>query len=347
MTGPNCWCGWIFVVLFWVTCCASAAEAQSLADSELSARVVENPEINVGSGFPNDAGQVQIGVVLNSQGTSVGGLQNTIIFDNTVLAIEEAGCAVNPEIHKELFHFITACGASPQPFGCPADAGSTQTIINVMVAAVASPDSLPIPDGVVYTCTFLVIDPLALPTTLRNTRLVAAEPGGHQLCSWLSMSCAGTGGVITTAPTPTATPTSTPSSTATTTTTPTATLPPASTTTATPTTTPTATDTPTPTTTPTDTASPPATPSFTATSSPWPTATATRTAGPLCTGDCNGNHQVTVDEILVMANVALDNLPLSACTAADTNHDLRVTVDEILAAVDNALNGCPAIPANP
>jgi hypothetical protein len=48
-----------------------------------------------------------------------------------------------------------------------------------------------------------------------------------------------------------------------------------------------------------------------------------------------------------MANVALDNLPLSACTAADTNHDLRVTVDEILAAVDNALNGCPAIPANP
>ncbi|MFI5365847.1 MAG: FG-GAP repeat domain-containing protein [Candidatus Binatia bacterium] len=60
-----------------------------------------------------------------------------------------------------------------------------------------------------------------------------------------------------------------------------------------------------------------------------------------CTGDCNGNHAVTVDEILTMVNIALGNAPLAACSAGDANQDMTITIDEILAAVNNALTGCP------
>ena len=74
-----------------------------------------------------------------------------------------------------------------------------------------------------------------------------------------------------------------------------------------------------------------------------PCAPATNTAAPTpipCTGDCNASHDVTVDEILTMVNIALGNVQLPDCEAADASHDGQVTVDEILAAVNNALNGC-------
>lgn len=88
------------------------------------------------------------------------------------------------------------------------------------------------------------------------------------------------------------------------------------------------------------------------TATPTPTATATvagqtPTATPaasLCTGDCNGNGAVTVDEILTMVNIALGNALVSGCPAGDLNHDNQITVDEILTAVNNALNGCPVLP---
>jgi Carboxypeptidase regulatory-like domain len=64
------------------------------------------------------------------------------------------------------------------------------------------------------------------------------------------------------------------------------------------------------------------------------------TAQHLCVGDCNGNGQVTVDEILTMVNIALGNTPVTTCEAGDANHDGQITVDEILTAVNHALNGC-------
>jgi hypothetical protein len=94
--------------------------------------------------------------------------------------------------------------------------------------------------------------------------------------------------------------------------------------TATPTTTPTATATPSPTDTPT------ATPSVTVPPTPRP-----------CVGDCNGSRDVTVDEVITLVNIALENLTVSHCEAGDANHDGHVTVDEILLAVSNSLNGCP------
>jgi hypothetical protein len=49
---------------------------------------------------------------------------------------------------------------------------------------------------------------------------------------------------------------------------------------------------------------------------------------------------VTVNELLTMINIALNNASLASCSAGDVNHDGTITVDEILAAVNAALKGC-------
>jgi hypothetical protein len=59
-----------------------------------------------------------------------------------------------------------------------------------------------------------------------------------------------------------------------------------------------------------------------------------------CIGDCGQDGAVTVNEILVMVNVALGNAPVSGCQVGDHNGDGAITIDEILTAVNNALNGC-------
>ena len=51
---------------------------------------------------------------------------------------------------------------------------------------------------------------------------------------------------------------------------------------------------------------------------------------------------VTVDEILILVNLALGNASPLDCAAGDADHDGRITVDEILTAVYNALHGCAA-----
>jgi len=77
------------------------------------------------------------------------------------------------------------------------------------------------------------------------------------------------------------------------------------------------------------------------TPTPPPTATATPSATPIpCTGDCDRQGTVTVDEIVTMVNSALGNADLSVCMPGDANRDGEITVDEILTAVNNALNGC-------
>ncbi|MFQ5666633.1 MAG: hypothetical protein ACE5I7_09400 [Candidatus Binatia bacterium] len=66
-----------------------------------------------------------------------------------------------------------------------------------------------------------------------------------------------------------------------------------------------------------------------------------RTAHAVCVGDCNGDGQVTVNELITMVNVALGTADVSACTAGDANGDGQITVNEIVSGVNNALNGCP------
>jgi hypothetical protein len=49
---------------------------------------------------------------------------------------------------------------------------------------------------------------------------------------------------------------------------------------------------------------------------------------------------VTVDEIVIMVNVALGNRPIEDCEAGDPDGSRTVTVDELVTAIQNALNGC-------
>jgi hypothetical protein len=64
-------------------------------------------------------------------------------------------------------------------------------------------------------------------------------------------------------------------------------------------------------------------------------------AGPAsCTGDCDGGGDIAISEIITMVNIALGNLPLSACVAGDANGSSTIEINEIIMAVNNALNGC-------
>jgi len=89
--------------------------------------------------------------------------------------------------------------------------------------------------------------------------------------------------------------------------------------------------------TPTTSVAPSATPTGT---QPSPTATASPTVGITCVGDCDGNGEVTIDELITMVNIALENTAVTACPAGDANQDGAVTIDEIVIAVNHALGSC-------
>jgi hypothetical protein len=59
-----------------------------------------------------------------------------------------------------------------------------------------------------------------------------------------------------------------------------------------------------------------------------------------CTGDCDADDRVTVDELLTGVSIALQERKLEECPPFDRTEDGTVTVDEITLAVANALNGC-------
>ena len=48
-----------------------------------------------------------------------------------------------------------------------------------------------------------------------------------------------------------------------------------------------------------------------------------------------------MNEVLTLVDISLDKAPMSACLPGDTDGNHQITIDEILAAVHNALNGCP------
>ncbi len=60
------------------------------------------------------------------------------------------------------------------------------------------------------------------------------------------------------------------------------------------------------------------------------------------TGDCNGDLEVTVDEIIRGVNIALGNAAISQCPSLDSNGNGEVTVDELILAVNAALGAGPA-----
>jgi hypothetical protein len=63
-----------------------------------------------------------------------------------------------------------------------------------------------------------------------------------------------------------------------------------------------------------------------------------------CSGDCNADRIVTVDELIRGVNIALGSLPMDNCPALDANGDGQVAINELLIAVYATLNGCPIGP---
>jgi len=177
----------------------------------------------------------------------------------------------------------------------------------------------------------------------------ATDSNGASHTKILNIFVSGPTATPTQTPTRSLTPTQTRTPTQTATATQTATITDTPTTTATPTSSPTATHTdtytPTGTSTPTETATPTATPSpspsLSPSSTPTESPTLTPTATPACAGDCDHSGEVTIDELLLLVNIALGTTPPAACVAGDLDHSGDITVDEILAAVNVALSRCP------
>jgi hypothetical protein len=78
---------------------------------------------------------------------------------------------------------------------------------------------------------------------------------------------------------------------------------------------------------------------------PTATPTVTQTVKPSgCTGDCNGNGTVTVDELTKGVNIALGTAGVVLCPSFDKDGSDTVTVNELIEGVNNALEGCRTAP---
>jgi hypothetical protein len=179
---------------------------------------VEGVVVDIGDD-PGTGATAVIDVNLVTDGESVGGMQNDIIFDNTIVNLNAAGdCVINPAIGlfpggssclddtsvgpcKNLSRVLNVCGGSPQAEGCPAGAGTNISVFRGIIAATAAPNNNEIPDGVLYTCTFQIVNAGALPTTLQASNVVVSDPFGVRL------DAGGLDGVVGEGPAPTATPT--------------------------------------------------------------------------------------------------------------------------------------------
>lgn len=58
-------------------------------------------------------------------------------------------------------------------------------------------------------------------------------------------------------------------------------------------------------------------------------------------GKCDGSGDVTVDALVNMVNIALEQRPVSDCLALDKDSNGAVDIAEIIAGVNSALNDCP------
>jgi len=68
--------------------------------------------------------------------------------------------------------------------------------------------------------------------------------------------------------------------------------------------------------------------------------TAPQIAHGQCVGDCNGDLEVAINELITCVNIALDTSPVSACPACDADLDGTVAINELIAGVNIAL-GAP------
>jgi len=97
---------------------------------------------------------------------------------------------------------------------------------------------------------------------------------------------------------------------------------------------------------PTPTATEAATPTPKSTQTATEVPTASHTPAPsLCVGDCDGGGTVTVDELVVMVNIALGDAPISACPGDDQwcnrgDPTVGMVVTCIIEGANNSFEGC-------
>lgn len=167
-----------------------------------------------------EAGAARVDVVLRSEGGNVGGMQNDILFDSSIVNLSavnrctinaaigtaDDGCEEDPVVGpcKTLSRNLVNCGANPSAPGCDGQPGNVSRFRGI-IAATAVPNNNAIPDGsILYSCIFDVVDGSSLPTTLNNVNVVASDPFGVRL------NATGTNGTVggddPQDPTPTPTP---------------------------------------------------------------------------------------------------------------------------------------------
>jgi len=59
-----------------------------------------------------------------------------------------------------------------------------------------------------------------------------------------------------------------------------------------------------------------------------------------CAGDCNGDHEVTINELITGVNIALGSAQLTQCPSFDRNGDGEVAINELIQGVNAALGSC-------
>jgi hypothetical protein len=75
---------------------------------------------------------------------------------------------------------------------------------------------------------------------------------------------------------------------------------------------------------------------------PTPTVTPepTPTVPPACAGDCGGDGEVTIEELIALVRIALGEAEASTCVAGDGSGDGAISIDELVLAVTRALTDC-------
>ena len=60
-----------------------------------------------------------------------------------------------------------------------------------------------------------------------------------------------------------------------------------------------------------------------------------------CPSDCDGDEEVSIDEVISAVSIGLEIQPLSHCEAADTGGTVgEVSIDEVLQGVGAGLSSC-------
>jgi hypothetical protein len=59
-----------------------------------------------------------------------------------------------------------------------------------------------------------------------------------------------------------------------------------------------------------------------------------------CTGDCNGDREVTINELIIGVNIALGSAQLTQCPSFDRSGDGEVAINELIQGVNAALGSC-------